>query len=102
MTELQPSLRDVSNGESGPGSELPGYSHLSLREISNAVPHDPTFRPRLCCRCYLSHISPRPHGRSYTNHTSPPAVSPSFGAGGCDRPKFREQAGAGRQAEQKV
>jgi len=29
---IQPSLRDLWDAESKPGSELPGYFHISLRE----------------------------------------------------------------------
>jgi hypothetical protein len=35
---IQPSLRDLRNRESDPGSELPGYSQISLREIGDAGP----------------------------------------------------------------
>jgi hypothetical protein len=37
----RPSLRDFYNKESGPGSELPGYSQISLREIGIAGPTRP-------------------------------------------------------------
>ncbi len=37
----RPSLRDLCNRESGPGSELPGYSQISLREMRSAGPKRP-------------------------------------------------------------
>jgi hypothetical protein len=36
---IQPSLRDFWDIESEPGSELPGYFQISLREKRNALPH---------------------------------------------------------------
>ena len=35
--EFQPSLRDLWNNQSEPGSELPGYSQFSLREKETAI-----------------------------------------------------------------
>ena len=35
---VQPSLRDLGNGECEPGSELPGYSRISLREMATERP----------------------------------------------------------------
>src|SRR5438093_4061813 len=38
---IRPSLRDFCDSESVPGSELPGYSRISLREIGGASPERP-------------------------------------------------------------
>src|SRR2546425_118887 len=43
---IQPSLRDLWGIESEPGSELPGYSQISLRENGNASPRDPNTSGR--------------------------------------------------------
>src|SRR6266508_4012979 len=41
VRRTRPSLRDLCNSESGPGSELPGYSRISLRETGIAGPKRP-------------------------------------------------------------
>ena len=53
MGAIQPSLRDLCNGEFKPGSKLPGYSQVSLREMvttkcPNSKRRSATLPPRVC------------------------------------------------------
>src|SRR6266487_730506 len=43
---IRPSLRDLGNSLLGPGSELPGYFQISLREKGSVGPKCPNSRPK--------------------------------------------------------
>ena len=47
LRSIQPSLRDLWDVESGPGSQLPGYSQISVPEMDNAGPKWPGSSRRL-------------------------------------------------------